>query len=155
MNASAWQIVRAVRGPVLLITFGTLMALNHMDTLDFERTWPILIIVYGRFQAVGANDGRPAPVPPPWPQPGYTPPYSAAYQAAHRHQQRNTRKEAPNEPRFDCWTHHSDPDRGLFLANNLRPDIPMLEFLGRFWPFLLIAWGAVRLVEILIWTVAR
>ena len=30
----------------------------------------------------------------------------------------------------------------LFLANNLRPDIPMLEFLGRFWPFLLIAWGA-------------
>ena len=42
---------------------------------------------------------------------------------------------------------------GLFLANNLRPDIPMLEFLGRFWPFMLIAWGAVRLIEILIWTV--
>ena len=42
---------------------------------------------------------------------------------------------------------------GLFLANNLRPDIPMLEFLGRYWPFMLIGWGSVRLVEILIWTV--
>jgi hypothetical protein len=42
---------------------------------------------------------------------------------------------------------------GLFLANNLRPDIPMLEFLGRYWPFLLIAWGLVRLIEIVIWAV--
>jgi DUF4097 and DUF4098 domain-containing protein YvlB len=42
---------------------------------------------------------------------------------------------------------------GLFLANNLRPDIPLLEFLGRFWPFMLIAWGVVRLIEILIWAI--
>ena len=41
----------------------------------------------------------------------------------------------------------------LFLANNLRPDIPMLEFLGRYWPFLLIGWGLVRLLEILVWAV--
>lgn len=40
---------------------------------------------------------------------------------------------------------------GLFLANNLRPDLPMLDFLGRYWPFLLIAWGAVRLIEIVFW----
>lgn len=42
---------------------------------------------------------------------------------------------------------------GLFLANNLRPDIPMLEFLGRYWPFILIAWGLIRLLEILIWAI--
>jgi hypothetical protein len=41
----------------------------------------------------------------------------------------------------------------LFMANNLRPDIPMLEFLGRYWPFLLIGWGLVRLLEILVWAV--
>ena len=41
----------------------------------------------------------------------------------------------------------------LFLANNLRPDVPMLEFLGQYWPFLLIGWGLVRLIEILIWAV--
>jgi DUF4097 and DUF4098 domain-containing protein YvlB len=42
---------------------------------------------------------------------------------------------------------------GLFLANNLRPDVPVLEFLGRYWPFLLIGWGLVRLIEILLWAV--
>lgn len=43
----------------------------------------------------------------------------------------------------------------LFLANNLRPDLPMLEFLGRYWPFLLIGWGVVRLLEVLFWAVTR
>ena len=73
MNVSAWQIIRAVRGPVLLITFGSLMALNHMDKLSFERTWPILIIVYGVFKLLERMMAR--PVPPTWPQPGYTPQY--------------------------------------------------------------------------------
>jgi hypothetical protein len=39
----------------------------------------------------------------------------------------------------------------LFLANNLRPEIPLMEFLGRYWPFLLIGWGVVRLLEIVYW----
>ncbi|MBI4874801.1 MAG: DUF4097 family beta strand repeat protein [Acidobacteria bacterium] len=42
---------------------------------------------------------------------------------------------------------------GLFLMNNLRPELPMLEILARYWPFLLIAWGALRLLEILYWAV--
>lgn len=41
----------------------------------------------------------------------------------------------------------------LFLSNNLRPDVPLLEFLGRYWPFLLIGWGFIRLVEIVVWAV--
>jgi DUF4097 and DUF4098 domain-containing protein YvlB len=40
---------------------------------------------------------------------------------------------------------------GLFLANNLRPDLPLMEILARYWPFLLIGWGALRLREILVW----
>ena len=31
MNARAWEFVRAIRGPILLITFGTLTALNHTN----------------------------------------------------------------------------------------------------------------------------
>jgi hypothetical protein len=73
MNASAWQVIRAVRGPILLITFGTLMAFNHMDKLSFERTWPILIIVYGVFKLLERMMAR--PVSQPWQQPGYTPQY--------------------------------------------------------------------------------
>jgi hypothetical protein len=38
----------------------------------------------------------------------------------------------------------------LFLANNIRPDISVIEIIARFWPFVLIAWGVLRLVEILI-----
>ena len=42
----------------------------------------------------------------------------------------------------------------LFLFRNLWPDIPLVEYISRFWPFLLIAWGGIRLLEILIWAVA-
>ena len=39
---------------------------------------------------------------------------------------------------------------GLLLANNIRPDLPMFEMLATYWPFLLIGWGLIRLVEIFI-----
>jgi hypothetical protein len=40
----------------------------------------------------------------------------------------------------------------LFLFRNLWPEIPLVDFISRFWPFLLIAWGAIRLIEILFWS---
>lgn len=43
----------------------------------------------------------------------------------------------------------------LFLFRNLWPDIPLVDLISRFWPFLLIAWGAIRLVEILFWAMTR
>ncbi len=39
---------------------------------------------------------------------------------------------------------------GLFLAYNLRPDLRILDLLTLYWPFLLIFWGGVRLIEVLI-----
>jgi DUF4097 and DUF4098 domain-containing protein YvlB len=36
----------------------------------------------------------------------------------------------------------------LFLWNNLRPDIPIWDLVSQYWPFLLIAWGLLQLVEI-------
>ena len=68
MNASVWEVVRAIRGPILLIVFGTLVALNHMDVIPFGRTWPILIIVYGLFLLL---ERVVRPAAPPWPPPGY------------------------------------------------------------------------------------
>lgn len=38
---------------------------------------------------------------------------------------------------------------GLFLLRNLWPDIPLGDIISRYWPFVLIAWGALRLMEIL------
>jgi hypothetical protein len=39
----------------------------------------------------------------------------------------------------------------LFLARNVVPDLPLLDYLAQYWPFLLILWGALRLVEIASW----
>jgi hypothetical protein len=41
---------------------------------------------------------------------------------------------------------------GLFLARNLYPEIPLLDYLAKYWPFLLIVWGALRLIEVLFWS---
>jgi hypothetical protein len=37
----------------------------------------------------------------------------------------------------------------LFLANNIRPEISVLDIIAQFWPFVLIGWGVLRLLEIL------
>jgi DUF4097 and DUF4098 domain-containing protein YvlB len=39
---------------------------------------------------------------------------------------------------------------GLFLANNLWPELSIRHLLTIYWPFLLIAWGALRLIEVLV-----
>lgn len=39
----------------------------------------------------------------------------------------------------------------LFLARNVFPDLPLLDYLAKYWPLLLVAWGGLRLLEILFW----
>ena len=47
MNALNSDLIQAIRGPVMLITLGTLMALEYSDGLRFSRSWPVLLIVFG------------------------------------------------------------------------------------------------------------
>ncbi|MFB3829450.1 MAG: DUF4097 family beta strand repeat-containing protein [Bryobacteraceae bacterium] len=42
----------------------------------------------------------------------------------------------------------------LFLINNLRPELPLWELVAVYWPFLLIAWGALRVAEVF-WSYLR
>ena len=44
---------------------------------------------------------------------------------------------------------------GLFLARNLYPQLPLMDWMAMYWPYLLIGWGVLRLVEILIWAAAK
>jgi DUF4097 and DUF4098 domain-containing protein YvlB len=37
-----------------------------------------------------------------------------------------------------------------FLVYNIRPDIQLFDLLSQYWPFLLIAWGSLRLMEVLV-----
>jgi hypothetical protein len=41
------SLLRAIRGPILLITVGVLFALNNLTRYGFGETWPVLLIVAG------------------------------------------------------------------------------------------------------------
>jgi hypothetical protein len=51
-------LARAVSGPLLLITLGVLLAIDHLGHVSFGRTWPVLFIVFGvckLFERMGAR----------------------------------------------------------------------------------------------------
>jgi hypothetical protein len=78
MNGSNPSIVRAIRGPIILITLGLLFALNNFTRYTFDQTWPVLLIIFGLLSIVrrGVESvTSPPPPPPPGPQnpsPGYS-----------------------------------------------------------------------------------
>jgi len=41
---------------------------------------------------------------------------------------------------------------GFFLWRNLHPDTQVWDLVSLYWPFILIAWGLLRLVEVLVWS---
>ena len=48
MNIASYDLLQAIRGPIMLITLGTLVALDYFQGLSFSRrTWPVLLIVFG------------------------------------------------------------------------------------------------------------
>ena len=68
MNIASYDFVQAIRGPLMLITLGTLVALDYFQGLSFSRrTWPVLLIVFGVLKLL-ERAGRPPDVPlPPYP----------------------------------------------------------------------------------------
>jgi len=74
MNANnSYQIIRAIRGPITLITLGALFALQNFTRFGFDQTWPVLLIVFGLLSLMqrGAAPPRATQMPPPPPR-GYT-----------------------------------------------------------------------------------
>ena len=73
----ASNFLQAIRGPILLITLGSLVAIDYAGVYGFWRTWPILIIVFGVLKLLERASAKPVP---PYPQnypgqyPGNTPP---------------------------------------------------------------------------------
>ncbi len=83
-NGHEIPILRAIRGPVTLITLGVLFALQNFTGYSFDQTWPVLLIVFGLLTLVGRSAEprgpvEPVPGPPPmgnYPPPSYPPPGS-------------------------------------------------------------------------------
>lgn len=44
------SLLQAIRGPLLLLTLGLLMAADQLDRVSFSRTWPVLLILFGLFK---------------------------------------------------------------------------------------------------------
>jgi hypothetical protein len=56
------DLIRAVRGPIILITIGTLFALDHFTNYGVQQTWPVILIVIGLLTLIGrATRSGPAP----------------------------------------------------------------------------------------------
>ena len=47
MNGTNVSLVQAIRGPIMLITLGSLVAMDYFGVYGFSRTWPLLIIIFG------------------------------------------------------------------------------------------------------------
>ena len=54
------ELVSAVTGPIILITVGSLFALDHFTPWGFQQTWPVLLIVLGLLTLLGRMS-RPGP----------------------------------------------------------------------------------------------
>jgi hypothetical protein len=80
--------LRAIKGPVLMITVGVLFALDNFTPFSFNRTWPVLLVVAGilslgrsaspvrgrmRYQAQWGPPRPPVPPPPPTAGPAWAP----------------------------------------------------------------------------------
>jgi len=76
------SMVRAIRGPVTLITVGMLFALNNFTSYSFDKTWPVLLIVFGLLSLLRRGMQPIAPLPPPvqpYPPPMYAYPAQGSY----------------------------------------------------------------------------
>ena len=86
MNEQSAHLVRAITGPVILITVGVLFAFDRFADFRFSQTWPVLLIVVGLLKLAGGsrrrfdgyyppqpNPSAPPPPPPPYNDPGARP----------------------------------------------------------------------------------
>jgi hypothetical protein len=66
MNSTR-ALIRAIRGPIVLITLGTLFVVDFFGSSSFWRTWPVLLIVIGALclleRIVPDSDPGPGPAP--------------------------------------------------------------------------------------------
>jgi hypothetical protein len=56
-------LIRAVRGPILLMVIGGLFALDHFTEHNIGQTWPVLLIIAGVLMLLGRLSRERALVP--------------------------------------------------------------------------------------------
>jgi hypothetical protein len=59
MNGANYSLIQAIRGPIMLIALGTLVAMDYFGVYGFGRTWPVLIILFGILKLLEKMAARP------------------------------------------------------------------------------------------------
>jgi hypothetical protein len=59
MSSRAGMYAGAIRGPVVLITLGGLLAYDHAGGMSLWQSWPVLIIAYGLMKLLELLLARP------------------------------------------------------------------------------------------------
>ncbi|MDQ2945684.1 MAG: DUF5668 domain-containing protein [Acidobacteriota bacterium] len=78
MNIASYDFFQAIRGPIMLIALGTLVALDYFQGVSFSRrTWPLLLIVFGIMKLL-----EKAGKPPDYPTGPYSNPTGGPYPGA-------------------------------------------------------------------------
>lgn len=54
-------LLRAIQGPVLMITIGSLFALDQYSVFQFHQSWPVILIVLGLLNLSRWTSRRPQP----------------------------------------------------------------------------------------------
>lgn len=60
MRSNSAPLLRAIRGPILLMTLGGLFAIDYFGPYPVYRTWPVLLIVFGILKLAERVSGRDA-----------------------------------------------------------------------------------------------
>jgi hypothetical protein len=58
MNDQSQHLMRAITGPIILITVGVLFTLERFTPFGFGKTWPVLLIVVGILKLLGGRRRR-------------------------------------------------------------------------------------------------
>jgi hypothetical protein len=76
MRGNSASTIRAIRGPITLITIGVLFALNNFTRYSFDQTWPVILIVFGLLSLLRRGSEPTGAPPAAGPgAPGTPPPY--------------------------------------------------------------------------------
>ncbi len=143
MNNRGSLYLRTIRGPILMITVGILFAIHQAGVFPISRTWPLILIVAGIVILAERLSGAPqgAPSNPQQPQaPPYATPQSA-YARARRPGGFLTRRSVAG-PLVIILIGI------LFLLQTLSPTFSIVRIAAHYWPYVLIAWGCVQLIEV-------
>lgn len=58
MNEQSQYLVRAITGPVIMITVGVLFLIDRFTQYGFSQTWPVMLIVIGVLKLAGGGRRR-------------------------------------------------------------------------------------------------